>query len=115
MFGGSHAKVLAHFKELGNFELKVDATADAMLVHPRHRTKSGRMAKVRTFRSRFGKHFRKIGFLDAREVFDGIFFSEGAAYVLPNFSRKPLDQHTLEPPKDPEAEDDAMLEADPFA
>lgn len=115
MFNGSHAKVLAYYKELGNFEVKVDDEADAMLIHPRLATKSGKVAKPRTFRSRFGKHFRKVGFFDAREFSGGIFAEDGVAYVLPNLSRRPIDSETFESPRDRKAEDAALLETDVFA
>ena len=71
MFGGNHAKVLVYYMELGNFrivrvdELGDDGTESALLVVPRQTRKNNSWkTTMRNFRSRFGQHFKALGYDD---------------------------------------------------
>jgi len=105
-FGGSHARVLTYFRELGNFTLHVDEEKDELLVAPRHvKRKLGPRHSV--FYSRFGVHFRALGF---HAIKDG---EPKYAFVHRSYSQTPLDLETLEPPRDAVSEA-AMFDVDVF-
>lgn len=106
MFEGNHAKVLVYYMELGNFKLKLKD--DVLIVVPRVHKKNKREKTVGTFRTRFGRHFRAIGFTEATR-------RQGVPFVYRSYSRNPLDLETLAPPRDRDAENIAMLETDMFA
>ena len=125
MFNGNHAKVLLYYMELGNFKVvKYDAVDEhgqehdtAVLVLPR---KTGTKA-MRTFRSRFGKHFRALGYCDLREGnfawldHSEVFTDQNVAYLLQDPTVPSIDLKTLEPVRDRVRESMDMLEADVFA
>ena len=126
MFDGNHAKVLLYYMELGNFKVlkKYDSVDEhgqdneaAVLVVPR---KTGAKA-MRTFRSRFGKHFRALGYCDLREGNfawcddNEVFTDQNVAYLLKGPTVSSIDLKTLEPVRDRVLESMDMLEADVFA
>ena len=112
MFEGSHAKVLAYYQELGNFTVEHSEIHDELLVKPRAVSKKGKKLNPKSFGARFGKHFRKIGFLAADERDD---LAASVAFYMPKYSQNPIDLVALELPRNAAAENEAMLDADPFA
>ena len=111
VFGGSHAKVLVYYMELGNFVVELDKETDSLLVRPRNTNKKA----MRGFRSRFGRHFRALGYNPPSEVDLGVLDDDEVPYALPYAKGRNIDLATLEPVRDREAESMEMLETDPFA
>jgi len=112
MFAGNHAKVLTYYQELGNFQVEHSEIHDELLVVPRATIKQARKSNHKSFKARFGKHFRKIGFLPADDRNDLV---PRVAFYMPNYSQNPIDMCTLELPRDRAAENEAMLDTDVFA
>ena len=112
MFEGSHAKVLAYYQELGNFTVEHSEIHDELLVKPRAVSKKGKKLNPKSFGARFGKHLRKLGFLAADDRNNLV---ASVAFYMPNYSQNPIDLVTLELPRNAAAENEAMLDADPFA
>lgn len=111
-FHGNHARVLIYYMELGNFTLQIDTEKDELLVKPR-KTKRRRKTPPRrsVFDSRFGVHFRALGFENLCTVDN---HEPKYAFVYRDFSKAPLDVNTLESPRATVTEE-SLLDVDLFA
>jgi hypothetical protein len=99
-FGGSHAKVLAHYMKLGRFKVAINYHDDSLCVFPRSRSASCKKlhpGTVKTFCARFGHHFRELGFSYTDRYACGTL---RIAYEYKSYSKKPLELTTLEPRRD---------------
>tara|TARA_B110000902_G_scaffold191988_1_gene217455 strand:- start:992 stop:1417 length:426 start_codon:yes stop_codon:yes gene_type:complete len=113
-FHGNHARVLIYYMELGNFTLQLDTEKDELLVKPRNtKRRRARRAPPRrsVFDSRFGVHFRALGFENLCTVTT---HEPKYAFVYRSFSKAPLDLDTLKPPRATVTEKD-LLDVDLFA